>query len=67
MKIDPARTITAKKRSQCSCGTWVNPGSKILWNPKTGRTVGCKPCLWEGVPPDEPDDDWANDYPIFHD
>ena len=68
MKVDPARSITAKKRSKCSCGCWVVPGSKIQWNPETGRTVGCKACLWEGKPPDEPEDPvWDDAYPIFHD
>ncbi len=65
--------ITAKKRTKCSCGTWVNPGWKILWDTGTRRTSGCPYCAPKETehPPDveagpQPFDAYW-DFPIFHD
>jgi len=49
--------ITARKRTRCKCGCWVNPGDIITWSSETKRTTGCKHCGQTGYPPDCPDSD----------
>ena len=44
--------ITAKLKTKCSCGLWVKPESKIEWDKKTRKTVGCERCGFTGHPAD---------------
>lgn len=66
------RRITAKLRTKCTCGTWVQPGWKILWDPEYKMTVGCpfcKPNKTQEVPDPEASDapfDPYWDFPTFH-
>ena len=36
--------MTARLRTRCQCGAWVQPGQRILWDPDTRRTCGCAAC-----------------------
>jgi len=66
--------LTAKFRTRCLCGRWVQPGEKIEFDCADRITVGCCACCRSaelasgGVPDPEwggapfTDDDWG----IFH-
>jgi hypothetical protein len=66
-----SRRITARYKSTCSCGTSVQPGEDIEWDPGTRLTVGCRTCSYTGedpAPGDHGDGGFSDeDYPIFHD
>jgi hypothetical protein len=60
--------IVARYRTPCRCGFYVNVGEKILWDPRTRKTMGCVLCKGEGHPDPEtiPYGISAEDHHIFH-
>ncbi len=40
--------ITAKLRTMCSCGRWVDKGDEIEWDRSSKRTAGCVLCNYTG-------------------